>query len=464
MFHPWFPKNHFSDIDKDVHQSIPLQAGKTMLAPVDMSFWNEHAMLRYFRIDKVHEDAPAHPIAFPSGYDILKRMAAPGAKLKEMARVADKGSPRIVLCRKTFKVSDHNDSDIPHTINKCMYFCLLEDEDHQPTYRNMLIAACLSFEISKPLPKPLHPEDKVLGSRHSILSMTMDNGVVPIYLPFMLIFNSRDPRNIMSLGAKEWTKIKTLEVSPLEAQRLETRGRPWPLQRSLWSKPMDRFMPLPHMRMYLHLRKNRKDISEAEWELLGHIGDVVSAYAVHMKDGSTDFVLARSRMAQFEVIPEDDQVISDEESAKTSSEDGEEDKDEPHDALEMSERNFPPLEQARIQTKTRNLQFHDLDEDDEGGLLHLGNEFDLGGFSSDLEEDEEEDEEDESKGYSHHAFATSAGQMMMMNSIWSPASTSCVQQPSTSLSSSVWSSSSFHPASTWSAASSWRRPVMRGGD
>ena len=463
MFHQWFPKNYFSDIDEEVHQEIPLNARHTSFTPVDLSFWNEHYMLNGFSIDKIREKAPAHPIAFPSGGNILDRMAAPGAKIKELARVLGKENQTIVLCRKTFKVSDHNNQDTPHTINKCMYFCLLEDEYDHPKLGNMLIAACLSFEISNPLHKQSRPESKFSGYRHAILSMTADDGVIPTYLPFMLVFNTRDPRDIMSLGAKEWTKINALPVSEYEAQRLNANGRPWPLQRSLWNKPVDRFMPLPHMRMYLHLRKNRKDISSASWKLLGHIGDVVSAYAVYQRDGSTDFVLARSRMAQFDVIPEDDQAISDEESEKTSSEDGEEDKDEPHDALEMSERNFPPLEQARIRTKTRNLQFHDLDEDDEGGLMHLGNEFDLGGFSSDLEEDEEEDEEDKSKGYGHHAFATSAGQMMM-NSIWSPASTSFVQKPSTSLSSSMWSSSSFHPASTWSAASSWRRPVMRGGD
>ena len=413
-----------------VYASTVLPRGHGAFTMVDTSFWNHDYMKKYSNVLTFYQMyATAYPISFPRCIDI-------GNRMHDLGRAVEVQSG-IFFCKKTFRVSS-GDKSVPASLNKCLYFVQAEGTEHTQT----LTHACLSFELSAPQATDTEQNREAGRNRHAFLSMKSGSEQYPCNYPFMVVFNSANADEIAMIGENTFDRIQPASISNKEQERLEATQRPLPLKRSLWGTFWDRIMPVPHLRMYMILR-GRSGAEVERWELLGHIGDVVSAYAVYLKDGTVDCVLARSRMAQFDVVPRAEMAEDAQDSGqqtghsrqgsrrknKKNKEPSEPVKVEPPpDIWDQDE--FPALGEAQQKRQVQQrLVFEDVGDYDED-LLFLGGEFDLGGFSSELEDDLDEEEQ-----------------------------TSC---------SAPFGAGAAHTTSIWAAPAaapwvrSWQRPVVRG--
>lgn len=411
---------------------------KSTFTVVDSSFWNPVYMQTCgpFELPKDYQTkAASYPVAFPLCKDIHWRMTDAG-------KGVDVGH-QILFCKKSFRTSTGSKS-VPACLNKCMYFGF----DGQEGFTHLL-GACLSFELSEPEATVQGLTSNGRKFRHAFLSMTSAAHEDGCTFPFMVAFNSRRPGEIMLIGENRFDRIQPAQISNLEWERLAASNRPWPSKRSLGGMFWDRIMPVPHLRMYMVLRRN-SGTGVKRWEQLGHIGDLVSAYQVHLEDGTADFVLARSRMEQLDVLPTESLLpeVTHGTQNKGGRNRNRKKKDnsatqEPAQAEEppavWDEQEFPTLQEAgRRKNRKKDKQdppavqqrlvFEDVGDYDED-LLLLGDEFDLGGFSSELE-----DEEDSSS----FTQPFSAG------------------APSND----IWQAAAVPAAAPW--ARSWLRPVVRG--
>jgi len=390
-----------------------------------------------------------YAVAFPSSNDILDRMEVLGSS-REIGN-----DSRFLFCRKTFKVSDQDNPRTPASLNKCLYFALvLEGESEKIP---VITGVCLSFEIAKNRGKGEKDHTERMGGRHAFISMASaadeDEGVCK--MPFLSFFNTKAPQHIFMMGENDFGGNREVKVNDVQRAKLAEAGKPIPILRSLGNTPNDMFMPVPHLRMYMCMREKHPAPQVKRWELLGHIGDLVCAYAVHLQDGSMDLVLARSRMIQFhvdtgmghseEASPEEQPHISSEgmrdgkdqrNRRKGKEQPSKEQTPSPPPDLDNLD-HFPNLRRIK-----QNLMFEDIGDYNED-MLFLGGEFDLGGFSSEL--DEEGDSSDGADGdpssLSHPLFSAPVNMCS---------------------SSSIWAARNAEAAKPW--ARSWLRPVMRSGD
>ncbi len=564
MHNPDYEQGKFTAFLDDANTAY-FSADESGFHPVDFSFLNEPFLKKEYGL--VFEDytsqATDYPVAFPDMDDIKSRMEV----LSKTVKIGSENNRSFLLCKQTFKASNKGAGMAP-TLTKCLYFAQEDDDDDDGPQTNILAAACLSFELSS---EDQYGERRpVQGRRHAMITMTVgpDPGVdVPQEIcdfPFMVGFNTRKPEVLFMIGEDDFYPNQQVEVNEYERARLDESGKPTPVFRSLGKSPeLDRFMPIPHLRMYMSL-PGAGDVPVIRWELLGHIGDLLCAYAVHLEDGSMDCLLVRSRMVQFDIRNQDleeneiepepepemagrgkkeqqqkskqgkkqeagnnprqqqkqqqqqqqkqqkqqqqqqqkQQQQQQQQQQKQQKQPQQQQQQQPQQQKQQQQQQqqkgkqgpkkqeahnpparvaqkkeedkaeappppswtkdkdqfnveFPVLsieEQKKKQKmKRQGLVFEDVGEDDydlDMRAMMLGHDFDLGGFSSDLEDEEEEEEDDEKAfchaAYNHHQPIFGTGGSSSSSSIWGAAATATQE------------------AKPW--ARSWLRPVMRGGD
>lgn len=472
MHHPSYSDGKFSRflLSDDVNTAY-ISADESRFSPVDFSFLNEPFLFSRGELifSDYLKDGTEYPVAFPEPDDIIRRMGVLGKK-KAVEVGGENENNGFLLCKQTFKASSNEDNEAP-TLTKCLYFASVSDdmEKEGPT-THILSAASLSFEISS---LDANEERRpAMWKRHALITMTV--GPSPeddveqelCDFPFMVCFNTSKPEALFMIGESDFYQNQLVPVSMYEKEKLLKQMRPTPVFRSLGKNPeLDRFMPVPHLRMYKCMRP---DVQVSRWELLGHIGDLICAYAVHLQDGSADLVLARSRMVQFNAtrkpppslppppMNQRQQGQGRKWKGKRNETSGRKDvleKPQPPPPpppppsftknKEAYENEFPVLSGTKGVRK-QGLVFEDVGEDDydlDMRAMMLGQDFDLGGFSSELE-----DEEDSEEGAAEDNIFQS--RPVIFDTMGSG--------------SSIWGASAESAAKPW--ARSWLRPVMRGGD
>lgn len=294
-------------------------------------------------------------IAFLQDEDVANHM---GTMSSANRRFEDRHGNVIYLCKRAFKASvqdplksDVPSSSLPGTLNRCLYFVA----DRNPCASaggDSLQGELISPAVEEGLPM-FHIAGTCISSscllqrrrkgardadaaQDAMMVGPQAKGMAKVYMtsnknnmqsPFMVVFNSRyaackdDPEGYDSVAPTEVYHTLHMLGRPsyedvFHATKRYVPRRPrggvaqasdkYPWMRSLGETFWDTIMPVPHMKMYRTISEARarefnKDgrwdgAAASSWEMIGNLGDVIHAYAVHLRDGSIDFVLARSGM------------------------------------------------------------------------------------------------------------------------------------------------------------------------
>lgn len=352
------------------------------------------------RVDTSHLRPPIQKdisVAFPKPSDLQSQMQV--VPLYHML-IRDMFGNSVYICKRTFRAAPRQPptvgagapaKKIP-TLNRCIYF-MLREGFNEPGF---VAGACISSAM--------------LNKKYASSAEAAFLGMAETYLtcspagmtkPFLVLFNSargyvagesnkksKKPDLCMlgeAVGVEGAPLHPATRYVPKNPQKTDSGDKKrYPWLRSLGRTFWDTIMPLPHMKMYktLNALGDRDFAKPAVWKLVGSLSDIISAYAVHLSDGSIDFVLARSSM-----IPVDYKASK--------------------DGAPSEQRQVQQLQLEQVQPSTEQhsmmqpcdlgddeLEFHDIASGDmfmggEMGLCDAENNFD------DYEEDEEEEEEEE---------------------------------------------------------------------
>lgn len=173
--------------------------------------------------------------------------------------------------------SSHHESPVP-TFTKYMFFV----HGGVP-----MMGAWFSSELLHREGRTAAPTPEEYMALRTAVGMTAYSKNDGSNVPFMTVINTNRPSKMHSINHSQIHSQLTDEDAS-RYRGLSTRSS------------LDYSVPIPYMRMYLSLwdqmHQAGMDLKSSQWQMLGSLGREVSAYAVHLSDGSYDLVIGRMRL------------------------------------------------------------------------------------------------------------------------------------------------------------------------